>query len=279
MLMTPATSSGSTASGIISCAVTHTIQPAAALMSHGSAAPTHSARTKASTAPKGSTSPEAAPAAKDCPRVRPLWVSGRLTAAPSGIFCKPIPRLSANAPLTASASPCSASAAASPTTMPSGRLCRVTASTMRPQCPGPPASSCPAASSSRKSPTAPKISPSAGGTHAALPCDRAMAGSNRLHTLAASMIPAAIPHKMRRVAGLVCLRSKNTPAAPSAVHAAGNSQTQSVKTIRFKPHSPFALCMHKRAKGCRLRNRPQCCRSCLHRSLRHRMQSYRCCPC
>ena len=88
MLMTPATSSGSTASGIISCAVTHTIQPAAALMSHGSAAPTHSARTKASTAPKGSTSPEAAPAAKDCPRVRPLWVSGRLTAAPSGIFCK-----------------------------------------------------------------------------------------------------------------------------------------------------------------------------------------------
>ena len=82
MLMTPATSSGSTASGIISCAVTHTIQPAAALMSHGSAAPTHSASTKASTAPRGSTSPEAAPAAKDCPRVRPLWVSGRLTAAP-----------------------------------------------------------------------------------------------------------------------------------------------------------------------------------------------------
>ena len=62
MLMTPATSSGSTASGIISCAVTHTIQPAAALMSHGSAAPTHSASTKASTAPKGSTSPDAAPA-------------------------------------------------------------------------------------------------------------------------------------------------------------------------------------------------------------------------
>jgi len=79
-----------------------------------------------------------------------------------------------------------------------------------------------------------------------------MAGSSRLHTLAASMIPAAIPHKMRRVAGLACLRSKNTPAAPSAVHAAGNSQTPSMKTIRFKPHSPFALCMHKRAKECKL---------------------------
>lgn len=50
-----------TACGII-CAVTHTMQPAAALSSHGSAVLTHSARAKASNAPNGSTSPEAAPA-------------------------------------------------------------------------------------------------------------------------------------------------------------------------------------------------------------------------
>ncbi len=44
MLTTPAGSSPSTACGIISCAVTHTMQPAAALSSHGSAAPTCSAK-------------------------------------------------------------------------------------------------------------------------------------------------------------------------------------------------------------------------------------------
>ncbi|MBD9289800.1 MAG: hypothetical protein EGQ68_07105, partial [Faecalibacterium sp.] len=32
----------------------------------------------------------------------PLCASGRLTAAPSGMFCSPMPRLNASAPLTAS---------------------------------------------------------------------------------------------------------------------------------------------------------------------------------
>ena len=96
MLTTPAGSSASTACGIISCAVTQTMHPAAALISQGSAAPTHSASAKASTAPSGSTRPDAAPAQNACPRVRPLCNSGRLTAAPSGMFCRPMPMLSAS---------------------------------------------------------------------------------------------------------------------------------------------------------------------------------------
>ena len=82
-------------------------------------------------------------------------------------------------------------------------------------------------------------------------CPRWIAGSSRLHTLAASMMPAAMPHRMRCVQGRDCRRSKNTPAAPSVVHAAGNSSTHAVKTIWFTIHSPFARCMCAEAKRCR----------------------------
>ena len=69
MLMTPADSSGSTACGIISCAVTQTMHPAAALISQGRAALTQPATARASSPPSGSTSPEAAPARKALPRL------------------------------------------------------------------------------------------------------------------------------------------------------------------------------------------------------------------
>jgi hypothetical protein len=52
-------------------------------------------------------------------------------------------------------------------------------------------------------------------------------------------MPAAIPHKMRWVQGRDVRRSKNTPAAPSAVHAAGNSSAHAVKRIRFKTAFPL----------------------------------------
>ena len=166
-----------------------------------------------------------------------------------------MPRLSASAPLMASGSPVNASAAARPATIPSGRLCNVTASTIRPPCPAPPASSCPANCSTCKRPTAPSTSPTADGIHAGSGkvCPRWIAGSSRLHTLAASMMPAAMPHRMRCVQGRDCRRSKNTPAAPSVVHAAGNSSTHAVKTIWFTIHSPFARCMTGREKMCRER--------------------------
>ena len=85
-------------------------------------------------------------------------------------------------------------------------------------------------------------SPTADGIHAGSGkvCPRWIAGSSRLHTLAASIMPAAMPHRMRCVQGRDCRRSKNTPAAPSVVHAAGNSSTHAVKTILV--HDAFPLC-------------------------------------
>ena len=131
--------------------------------------------------------------------------------------------------------------------MPSGRLCSVTASTMRllPRC-----KSCPAMLSSRSRPAAPSTSPAEGGTHAATPSSRvrSVAGSSRLHTLAASMMPAAIPLSTRWVRGAADRRSRNTPAAPSVVHTAGNSSTLAAKTIWFKTHSPFAHFMFRQRK-------------------------------
>ena len=74
--------------------------------------------------------------------------------------------------------------------------------------------------------------PTAGGTHAGSgPCSaRSMAGKSRLHTLAASMMPAAMPQSIRLVAGSPVFRSRNTPAAPAVVqtrHAAGWSMLPS----------------------------------------------------
>ena len=127
--------------------------------------------------------------------------------------------------------------------MPSGRLCNVTASTIRPQWPAPEHSSRPAACSSRSSPTAPMTSPAAGGSHpgSGPRSARSMAGSSKLHTLAASMMPAAIPQSIRRVRGSCVDRIRNTPAAPTAVQHAGSKSTAATKKIPFKPHSPFLL--------------------------------------
>ena len=57
-----------------------------------------------------------------------------------------------------------------------------------------------------------------------------------------------IPHKMRWVQGRAVRRSKNTPAAPNAVHPAGNSSTQAVNKIWFKMHSPFTSVYVRRSK-------------------------------
>ncbi len=196
------------------------------LSSQGIQPATQTASAAASTPPSGSTRPLAAPAQKLRARLAPACRTGRLMAAPSGRFCSPMPRLSAATPAIASGLPPAASAAASPTTMPSGRLCRVTASTTRPLCPRPPASSSPAACSSAISPTAPSTRPSAGASQlcpAPIRPARSMAGSSRLQTLAASITPAAKPIMARRAGSFGSPRSKNTTAAPSAVHPHGKA--------------------------------------------------------
>jgi hypothetical protein len=219
--------------GIFPCAVTQTIAPAAAAISQGMPGATHTASRAASRAPAGSTKPEPAPPRKARHRVPPACRMGRLTAAPSGTFCSPMPKASAAAPENALAPPEAASAAARPMTMPSGRLCSVMASTTRPLCPRPPESSPPATCSSQSRPNAPMHSPAAGGSHAGTgpPAARPIAGSSRLHTLAASITPAAKPSIMRWARGPGGRRRKKTDAAPSAVQAVGISVRPSAVRI------------------------------------------------
>ena len=94
------------------------ITPAASASSQGiSPASMPSASTAASAAPKGSTRPLATPAPKARQRPPPARQMGKLTAAPSGRFCSPMPTLSASAP--AAAAPVGpVLPAARPTTMP-----------------------------------------------------------------------------------------------------------------------------------------------------------------
>ena len=203
------------------------------------------------TAPAGSTKPLASPAAKLLPRPAPACRMGRLMAAPSGIFCSPMPILSAAAPAIASPWPVAAKAAAKPITMPSGRLCRVTASTTRPLCPWPPANKPPAARSSKSRPTAPATKPRQGASQLLPPCPAlSMAGMSRLHTLAASITPAANPSMALCAAGRGCRFKKNTTAAPSAVHAQGNAVVSSANHISCIHIYPlFWLYPHFMARG------------------------------
>lgn len=64
-----------------------------------------------------------------------------------------------------------------------------------------------------------------------------------------------MPHKIRCVQGRACRRSKNTPAAPNVVHAAGNSSTHAVKIIRFK--TAFPLCPLYVRKGKKVQSCPE----------------------
>ena len=55
-------------------------------------------------------------------------------------------------------------------------------------------------------------------------CDALVHAHGSLKTLAASMMPAAMPQSIRRVRGSAARRTRKTPAAPSAVQSAGSSR-------------------------------------------------------
>ena len=177
----------------------------------------------------GSTAPEAAPLRKARHRLNPACRKGREMAAPSGKFWMPMPRARAQAAERAPGSPCwAARAKASPTAMPSGMLCRVTASTsrvVRRQPEGSPSGSCSfrcrwGSSRSRASMKAiPTTKPPAAGCHPGTPAASAssMAGSSRLNTDAATITPAAKPRNTRCSPACTDPRKKNTVPAPRAV--------------------------------------------------------------
>ena len=134
-----------------------------------------------------------------------------------------------------------------PTAIPSGMLCSVTASVsiaLRPSAQrGPSGQSlfrCRCGirwSSSSKKPTPSQNPPAAGkNAHAPRAAAWSMAGISRLHTLAATITPAAKPVSARCTPSRRLRRSTNTQAAPSAVPAKGIiSPNRTVPAIGIPP--------------------------------------------
>ena len=233
--VTPATSSGSTASGIISYAVTHTIQPAAALMSHGSACAYPLGQHKGQHRAQGLHQSGGRPGGKGLPPGAPALGQRQTDRRPLRDILQADTQAQCQRAAYGICVPCSASAAASPTTMPSGRSWWATALSpyarnaraARQQLPG-------GILRSRKPPQRLKMSQRRG-THAALP-PTAMAGSSGGSTRCRQRDTAAIPRT--KCAGLLAL---SACAANTGCPARGTRRreqlTQSVKTIRSKPHS------------------------------------------
>ena len=177
----------------------------------------------------GSTMPDAAPHKKAVPLCTPPLRRGNDTAAPSGKFCNAMPTASAIAAGSAPAPPASAAPAnASPTAMPSGMLCSVTANTsmvVLRQCDGRPSGvslpmcRCGRMRSNTNKKSAPIAKPPATGQMTFLPSasNCSMAGKSNEKTAAAVMTPAANPKKICCVFCDMSFRKKNTVAAPSTV--------------------------------------------------------------
>ena len=149
--------------------------------------------------------------------------------APSGRFCRAMPRLSARAEAKEMVSlPLSHPATTTPTAIPSGRLCRATAKTIMVDLPRlhcvPSGQSLPTCrwgislskpSRNRK----PAHTPMKLGKNASFPMcsDCSIAGMIKLHTEAATITPAAKPMSSRCRFRFILSFKKNTQAAPSTV--------------------------------------------------------------
>lgn len=117
-------------SGISSSVTTYIIAPAANERRYGNNGTAIPAKITVSTAPMGSTTPDIIPRKHDFLRDAPPAWSGSEIIAPSGKFCIAIPTARANAPATvipvlSEIAPTNVT----PTAIPSGILCKVTART------------------------------------------------------------------------------------------------------------------------------------------------------
>ena len=166
----------------------------------------------------------------------PAARKGREMMAPSGKFWMAMPRDIASAPPSeTSAAPVSQPARTTPTAMPSGMLCRVTAITIMvllgSELLGPSASSASRCKwgikwSRAKRKSVPPQNPSTAGRKARFPSsqDASMAGISKLQIEAATITPAAKPMSPFCTKGLSSSFSTYTPAAPSTVPRKGSSR-------------------------------------------------------
>ena len=115
-----------TDSGMSSQQATATIAPAAKLNRNGNMLDTYTHNKNAKSANIGSTMPDSIPMKKDFRVDMPCALSGSATAAPSGIFCMPIPNASIKAaPIVVTSAPKVKEPNATPTAIPSGMLWNV----------------------------------------------------------------------------------------------------------------------------------------------------------
>ena len=160
--------------------------------------------------------------------------------APSGKFWMAMPMASAIAPAAEIAvSPESIPANTTPTAMPSGILCSVTANTSMAERPsvvcGPSGLSesmcrCGMISSSKSRKPMPSRKPAAAGSHSIPPCAAvsSIAGMSSDQTDAAIITPEAKPSRAFCRAGFISPLRKNAIAAPSVVPAKGISRPSAV---------------------------------------------------
>ena len=171
--------------------------------------------------------------------------------APSGTFCIAIPRASANAPpADMSAEPDNKPAYITPTAIPSGILCSVTASSIIVVlaslllCPSALSANiwrCGIVLSSISKNKVPIQKPTTAGTKAYAPIELfcSMAGISRLHMEAAVITPAAKPVKARWTFRPSCFFIKKTNAAPKEVPI--NGIKTPIITDTFTILSPITL--------------------------------------
>ena len=218
------------ASGISSSTTTYIMAPAEKASSHGIHGVSAVAPSTTSTPNTGSASPESAPMAKAFGALMPSWSIGSDTAAPSGTFWMPMPMARATAMPTMAGSPpfSPAMANSSPTDIPSGMLCSVTAVNSRvgrcqrlgrPSGSFSPGCKCGSKACSPMRNATPSAKPPAAASQGTWPASsaRSMAGISSDHTDAAIMTPAANPRNTRWAKALSRPRNRNTAAAPRVV--------------------------------------------------------------
>ena len=120
------------ACGISSSTTTYNMAPAANDNSHGMTNVAPCTMATVAIPAMGSTIPLKEPYRNALPFEHPSFFKGSEIAAPSGKFCKPMPRAKEMAAAYVTDAPvCKDMANASPTAMPSGILCNVTANTSK----------------------------------------------------------------------------------------------------------------------------------------------------
>lgn len=226
------------ASGINSSTTTYIIAPAAKDSKYGRAGVIVEISSIVNKLAMGSTIPDNAPIANALALCIPSEYNGIDSTAPSGKFCRAIPIANAHAADIGIVEPSAkADAKITPTAMPSGMLCKVTAIdniVLRCHCllgespsgVSAPMCKCGISVSSNNRNNIPATNPTAAGSHSLRPAltDISIDGKMSDHMLAATITPDAKPSSSFLTLAAISVRSKNTMAEPNKVPRKGSNR-------------------------------------------------------